>query len=369
MSIVATAKLTNRWNGRRLAGCSEVTAQVRLFTRQNFIRRPNSSQPALDWTTTAEYDKMSETAVIQFLRAGVSPMTSHGRSPFTVIIVGAAALASFALVAAQVSRASAQAQAAQDREAKVKAQDAAVLQSKEAQAAKVAAANEPEAKEAQARAAAAAKGESVTLDLSKYLVLKPENFEKSKQYPWAVTPRGTQTFAGVPLEIQGATILWGKRNADRGQNYPEMVTDIPCQQKFETLYILQCVFFEADRGEPTFGIILNYEDGKIQSDEVLCGEDSKDWWVNDPNEVLGPSSKRSMLAWTGTGKANGRDQDVRFCLTAIDNKHPDRLVKTIDLVSSNKQSAGVILAITLSKAGLLKPRPEKPDKPAQPKDN
>jgi hypothetical protein len=304
-------------------------------------------------------------------------MTSHGRSPLTVIIVVAAALASFALVAAQVSRASAQAQAAQDRETKSKAQDAAASQSQEAQAAKGAAvkaqakeaeADAAQARAAQARAVAAAKGEPVKLDLSKYLGLKPENFEKIKQYPWAVTPRGRQTFAGVPLEIQGATILWGKRNADRGQNFPETVTDIPCQQKFETLYILHCVFFEAAKGEPTFNIVLNYEDGEMQSDDVLCGEDSKDWWVNDPNEVLGPSGKRSTLAWTGTGKANDRDQDVRFCLTAIDNKHPDRLVTTIDLVSSKKQAAGVILAITLGKAGLLKPLSEKPAKPAHPKD-
>jgi hypothetical protein len=128
-----------------------------------------------------------------------------------------------------------------------------------------------------------------------------------------------------------------------------------------------CVFFEAAKGDPTFNIVLNYEGGKTQSDEVLCGEDSKDWWVNDPNEALGPSGKRSTLAWTGTGKANDRDQDVRFCLTAIDNKVPDRLVTTIDLVSSKKQAAGVILAITLGKAGLLKPLPQKPAKPAPPK--
>ena len=126
------------------------------------------------------------------------------------------------------------------------------------------------------------------LDLTKYLVLKPEQFEKIKQYPWAVTPLGKQTFAGVPLEIQGATILWGKRNADRGQNYPETVIDIPCQQKFETLYILHSVFFEAAKGEPSFDIVLNYEGGKTQTDTILCGEDSKDWWVNDPNETLGP---------------------------------------------------------------------------------
>jgi hypothetical protein len=298
-------------------------------------------------------------------------MKSHGRSTLTVIIV--VALASFALIAAHASRAP-----AQDQAEKAKAEDAAASQSKEAQAAREAEAKEAAAQAAKAqtakaqaekaRAAAAANGEPVTLDLSKYLVMKPENFDKSTQYPWAVTPRGRKTFAGVPLDIKGVTILWGQRNADRGQNYPEMFTDIPCQQKFETLYILHCVFFEAAKGEPTFSVVLNYEGGMMQSDEVLCGDDSKDWWVNDPNEVLGPSGKRSTLAWTGTGKASGRDQDVRFCLTAIDNKHPDRLVTTIDLVSSKKQAAGVILAITLGKSGLLKPLREKPDQPAQPTD-
>lgn len=291
-------------------------------------------------------------------------MSSQGRSTLTVIVVVAAAVASFALIAAQGSRASAQvgtaqAQAAKAREAEAKAREAAAAVAKQAQTAKEAAvkaqATEADAKAAQARAAAAAEGEPVALDLTKFLVMKPEQFEKIKSYPWAVTPVGKHTFAGVPLEIQGATILWGKRNADRGQKYPETVIDIPVQQKFETLYILHCVFFEAAKGEPSFDIVLNYEGGKTQSDTILNGEDSKDWWVNDPNEVLGPSGKRSTLAWKGTGKASGRDQDVRFCLTAIDNKHPDRLVTTIDLVSSKKQAAGVILGITLGKAGLLKP--------------
>jgi hypothetical protein len=291
-------------------------------------------------------------------------MTSQGRSTLTVIIVVAAALASFAVMAAQGSRASAQAQAAKDREAKARAQEAAAAQAKEA------AVKAQAARETTARAAAAAKdAKPVPLELTKYLVLKPEQFAKIKQFPWAVTPLGKQTFAGVPLEIQGATILWGQRNADRGQNYPETVIDIPCQQKFETLYILHSVFFEAAKGEPSFAVVINYEGGKMQSDEILCGEDSKDWWVNDPKEMLGPSGKRSTLAWKGTGKANDRDQDVRFCLTAIDNKHPDRLVTTIDLVSSKKQAAGVILAITLGNSGLLKPLPEKPTGASQPKEN
>ena len=297
------------------------------------------------------------------------------RKSIVIGFVALAAVALFALFAVQGSRALAQGEAAkareaeaQAREARAKAQNAAAAQAKE-EAVK-AQAKEAQAKAdavaAQARAAAAAKGEPVMLDLTKYLVMKPEQFKKITSYPWAVTPVGKHTFAGVPLEIQGATILWGKRNADRGQNYPETVKGIPVQQKFETLYILHCVFFEAAKGEPSFDIVLNYEGDKPQTDTIHSGEDSKDWWVNDPNEELGPTAKRSTLAWTGTGKANDRDQDVRFCLTAIDSLHPDSLVTTIDLVSSKKQAAGVILAITLGKSGLLKPMPEKAaEKPAE----
>jgi hypothetical protein len=302
-------------------------------------------------------------------------MTSPDRSTLTLVI--ATALVSFGLIAMQASRASAQAPAPKEP-ARAKTLEEAAARVKAAKAAKEAAAKEAQAKkEAQAqqeaearalaRAAAAAKGEPVALDLTKYLVHTPEQFPKMKQYPWAVTPVGKHTFAGVPVEIQGATILWGKRNADRKLKYPKTHTDIPVQQKFETLYILHSVFFEAAKGEPSFYTVINYEGGKKQSDEILCGEDSKDWWVNDPKEELGPSSERSTLAWKGTGKANGRDQDVRFCLTAIENRHPDSVVTSIDLVSSEKQAAGVILAITLGKSGLLKPTPEKPAAPSEAK--
>ena len=100
-------------------------------------------------------------------------MTSRDRSALSLIIV--AALGGFTLVAVQVSRASAQA-----RVAKAKAQDAAALQSKEAQAAKEVAAGEAQGNKAQARAAAAAKGEPVTLDLSKYLVFETRDLQEDQ---------------------------------------------------------------------------------------------------------------------------------------------------------------------------------------------
>jgi hypothetical protein len=209
----------------------------------------------------------------------------------------------------------------------------------------------------------------VSLDLSKFLLMKADSFAKSTRFPWAAVPRGSQNLVGVPVEIQGSMMLWGQRNTDAGLKYRESILGIPCQQKLETLYILQTAFYEGTRGEPLFDVVLNYEGGEKQTEAILCGDDSRDWFVNEGEIMLGPSAKRSTLAWTGTGKAGGRDQAIRFCMTAIENKHPDLLVASIDLVSSKKQAAACILAITVGKAGLLKPLPDKPGDASQPKVN
>jgi len=285
-------------------------------------------------------------------------MTQQGKSIRSGIVV-AAALAGLALIAIPGSCASAQTEAAraleaEAREVEAKARESAAARAKEAQA-------KADALASQARAAIAAKGtECVTLDLSKVLLMKAENFEKATRHPWPAVPRGSQKFVGVPVEIQGATMLWGQRNADAGLVYPEEITGIPCQQKFETLYILHATFYEGTAGQPSFDVVLNYQGGEKQTDTILCGEDSRDWYINDRDgKELGPSSKRSTLAWTGQGKAGDREQAIRFCLTALENKHPNRPVATIDLVSSKKQTAGCILAITVGNAGLLKkPHPQ-----------
>ena len=301
-------------------------------------------------------------------------MKWQGQSILNGVFV-AAALAGLALIAALGSRAAAQAagkitaqagaaqaKAAEAREAEAKARDFAAARAKEDQV-------KADAQAAKTRAAIAAK-DAVPLDLSKVLRMKAANFEKTTRHPWPAVPRGSQTLAGVPVDIQGATMLWGQRNADAGLVFPEEITGIACQQKFETLYLLHATFYEGPAGQPSFDVVLNYQGGEKQTDTILCGEDSRDWYIHNPDEKeLGPSGKRSTLAWTGTGKAGEREQAIRFCLTAIENKHPERTVATVDLVSSKKQTAGCILAITVGKAGLLKPLPKKPTASSQPKVN
>jgi hypothetical protein len=192
------------------------------------------------------------------------------------------------------------------------------------------------------------------LDLTGHYGMKASSFDGIKQYPWPAVPRGSQTFANVPLEIGGALFLWGERNANNGLRFPEQITDIPVARKFETLYVCHGAFFEGKSGTPIYEVVLRYDDGTTASDTLVCGEDARDWFANRADATLSPSSPRSTLAWDGDGMAGERTQAIRFCLTAIANPFPDQEVQSLDLVSSKSQAAACILAISTGRSGLMK---------------
>ena len=214
-------------------------------------------------------------------------------------------------------------------------------------------AEQPKAPQSENPKAKPARVEADPVDLKVHCRFKAEAFDKSTQYPWPAVPRGSQTFAGIPLEISGAIFLWGERNTNNGLVYPERVKDIPLARKFESLYICHGAFHEGRSGLPMCEIIFRYKDGSSASDKLLCGEDSRDWYANRKAPPLGPSGPRSMLAWDGDAKLPDRTQAIRFCLTEMENPFPDKEVATIDLVSPKTQTAACILGVTTGKAGLM----------------
>lgn len=213
------------------------------------------------------------------------------------------------------------------------------------------------------QAAAKETDKPAPLDLTPYVRFKAENFEKSTTYPWKVVPHGEQTYVNIPVQIDGCIFLYGKSNAKNGLTYPEKVEGIAVKQKFETLYVYHGVFYEGKPGSAAYEVVFHYADGKMASEKILCGEDVRDWYIKPDEKEIGPSGKRSVLAWEGKFERGKNVQKLRFCMTALENPYPKVEVTSIDLVSTKSDTAGCVLSLTPGKSGLMKrPKGEKPPK-------
>ena len=170
---------------------------------------------------------------------------------------------------------------------------------------------------------------------------------------WEDTPIGFQVFHHVPLQIDGYQLLWGEGNAQTGGVFPEQVIGIAMNQKFETLYVYHCTFYGSPKNTPVYDLVFRYEDGDSATNTIRYGVDTIDFNTPGKKTVL-PSSPNTKVGWVGSSFTTDGKRPLLFSLTAIKNPRPAIKVASIDLFSSKNQSAGIILAMTAGKSGLMK---------------
>lgn len=189
-------------------------------------------------------------------------------------------------------------------------------------------------------------------DMTPYYNCPASYFDKINEFPaWRAVPRGFQTFANVPLQIDGMKCLWGGINAKDGLVFPENLLGIVVNQKFEALYVYHAAFCESRRKTPVYELVFNYEDGSSVTNQVRYGDDILDWFSRRGQTVRPPTGPNSKLAWHGETVDK---QPLRFCLTAMKNPQPSLQVTTIDLYSCKSPSSACILAMTTGRLELMK---------------
>jgi RNA polymerase sigma factor (sigma-70 family) len=168
-------------------------------------------------------------------------------------------------------------------------------------------------------------------------------------------PHGFQTFAHVPLQIDGTKCLWGAGHPQYGGSIGDpQLLGIPVNRKFETLYVCHTAIFSSRNNTPVYELVFRYEDGDSVTNQVKYGSDVLDWYANAGWKVIGPTGRDSQLAWHGNYVAKGKTLPLRFSLTALNNPRPSMQVASIDLYSSKNASCGLILAMTAGKSGLMR---------------
>ncbi|MGB7767533.1 MAG: hypothetical protein WBN22_01600 [Verrucomicrobiia bacterium] len=190
------------------------------------------------------------------------------------------------------------------------------------------------------------------LDLTGNYIGSASTFNKSPV--WKDVPFGFQVFDHVPLQIGGYLLLWGEGNATAGAVFPEQVLGIPVNQRFETLYVYHCTFYGSRNKTPVYNLVFRYEDDESVTNTIRYGVDVIDF--NTPGSIkdAAPTGPNSKAAWEGGSFTPDGKRPLLFCLTAIENPKPFLEVKTIDLYSCKNRSAGVILAMTPGRSGLMK---------------
>ena len=194
------------------------------------------------------------------------------------------------------------------------------------------------------------------LDLSDLPDRSTSTFRKAPV--WKGAPIGFQTFDHVPLQIDGFQLLWGSGNAESGAVFPEQVLGIAVNRRFETLYVYHCTFFGSPYNTPVYDLVFRYDDayddGYSVTNTIRYGVDTLDFNTRGSIKDAAPTSTNSKVAWVGGSFTPDGKRPLCFILTAIENPKPFLLVKSIDLYSCKNRSAGVVLAMTTGKSGLMK---------------
>jgi hypothetical protein len=190
------------------------------------------------------------------------------------------------------------------------------------------------------------------LDLTGNYIRSTANFYKSPI--WKAVPIGFQVFDHVPLQIDGYMLLWGEGNAQSGAVFPEQVLGIPVNQRFETLYVYHCTFYGSPNNTPVYDLVFRYEDDDSVTNTIRYGVDTLDFNSPGGKKIKGPTGPNSKVAWVGGSFTPDGKRPLLFCLTAINNPKPFLKVTSIDLFSCKNKSAGVILALTTGRSGLMK---------------
>jgi hypothetical protein len=192
---------------------------------------------------------------------------------------------------------------------------------------------------------------AVPLELPGDSLWSASNFQQSRI--WKAVPTGFQVFNHVPLQIDGILCLWGEGNATAGAVYAEQVLGIAVNRKFETLYVCHCTFYGSPNNTPVYELVFRCDDDYSVTNTIRYGVDTIDF--NTPGgKNLGPTGTNSRAAWMGGSFTPDGKRPLLFSLTAIENPKPFLEVKSIDLISCKNRSAGIILALTAGRSGLMK---------------
>lgn len=159
-------------------------------------------------------------------------------------------------------------------------------------------------------------------------------------------PVGMRSFAGVVFDVinpdknGGATCI-ALQSANRPYFPPEVKGIALPPGMWDRLHFLQSAAWGDDKlfGKPVFDYVLTYRDGTREVLPMRFKADVGNWWV--PEEL-----SAATLAWAGY---NPVGRLVGVWRKVVENPHPEKELKSLDIVSRNTTAVVGIIAVTLQR--------------------
>ena len=179
------------------------------------------------------------------------------------------------------------------------------------------------------------------IDLKPYYVT---TFSADSTTPYA-NLAGRQMIDGLPFDIGGEIELYGLSQAQRNVSQPPSVTGIKIGRTFDELHLIHAWRWREYPGCPVAIVRLHYADGS-QADFTLRDKFHIDDWnrllTENDETVADPDTK---IVWRGPGAVKGTG---RLFKSVLRNPHPDRVVESMDVISTRSYMSYVLLAATVA---------------------
>jgi beta-lactamase regulating signal transducer with metallopeptidase domain/TolA-binding protein len=180
-------------------------------------------------------------------------------------------------------------------------------------------------------------------------------------------PAGEQHLAGLDFRVRKG-IIWIGGSREENKGMPLKVEGIKIGLKLTKLHFLHATCWTAPEGAQIGSYIIHYEDGATAVIPLAYGVNIRNWWIH--GEPRGDISE-GTVAWQGVNPYAWSLTRLRVQLysAAWENPQPDKVVDTMDFVSSNTECAPYLVALTAETGVAPEPGPERkpvaagPEKP------
>lgn len=169
-------------------------------------------------------------------------------------------------------------------------------------------------------------------------------FYKSKYGSKASTNRcsGRMVVDGVPLQIDGETTLFGLK----GRGSSDM-KGIRVERKFDEIHLAHTARWSEAQGQAIALLRLNYADGTRRDIPLCYGVHVRDYQRLHSEEKETLTDPGSKIIWRGPGTAEYKATSRMFKST-LTNPFPDKVVSTLDFISTRQHANYVLHAVTVA---------------------